>query len=218
MKTFVIGDVHGSYTQLCSLLKKIKLNLKHDRLVMLGDYIDRGPDSYRTLRRLIELQETFGKQRVILLRGNHEQMAIDYLQHGDSIFLYNGGKVTLADFSKNGDALANYLSFFKQLPTFFEDKQFIYVHGGIRHGVKLSKQDDQDLLWLREEFYLNPAVEDKTVIFGHTPTLNITGEPYPFFAPGRIGLDTGCVFGGRLSALELNKGVITVHQVRNRAA
>ena len=97
---------------------------------MLGDYIDRGPDSYRTLRRLIELQETFGKQRVILLRGNHEQMAIDYLQHGDSIFLYNGGKVTLADFSKNGDALANYLSFFKQLPTFFEDSYMYTAASG----------------------------------------------------------------------------------------
>lgn len=193
MKTFVIGDVHGSYDQLQNLLNKIRPNLRQDRLVMLGDYIDRGPDSYLTVRSLMELQNTFDSSHVALLRGNHEQMAIDFIQDGCSAFLWNGGEKTLKDFGRNGDDLANYISFFKTLPPYFEDEHFVYVHGGIRPGISLCQQAEEDLLWLREEFYLNPMTGEKTVIFGHTPTCNINGTWHPFITDGCIGIDTGCV-------------------------
>ncbi|EEG79116.1 metallophosphoesterase family protein [Dethiobacter alkaliphilus] len=219
MKTFVISDVHGFFKELESLLDVIELDLRCDRLVMLGDYIDRGPDSYLVVQKIMELEQKFGKDHVVLLRGNHEQMAINYCEGTGSSFFYNGGDETIHDFHRNGDNLVNYLDFFKSLRTYFEDEHFIYVHAGIRSGVRLAEQRDHDLLWIREEFYLNPVAEEKPVIFGHTSSLFITGLSQPFVYQGRIGIDTGCYFGGCLSAVELVEGELKkVHQVRAEAA
>ena len=219
MNTFVIGDVHGSFQQLASLLDVIKPNLKRDRLIMLGDYIDRGPNTYLTVKKVMSLQKTFGEKQVVLLRGNHEQMAIDYYQNGHHNFFFNGGDRTVKDFKRHNDDLGNYLEFFKSLPTYFEDEHFIYVHGGIRHGIKLSEQRESDLLWIREEFYMNQSGGQKTVIFGHTPTFTINGTYRPFVGTNCIGIDTGCVYGGYLSALQLNHGMLVdIYQVMKEAA
>lgn len=217
MITFVIGDVHGSFTEFQGLLDAIEPDLRRDRLIMLGDYIDRGPDSYLVVNKLIELEQTFGKDHVVLLRGNHEQMAINYCENGSRfIFLSNGGEATVYDFDNNCDELQNYVEFFKSLRTCFEDEHFIYVHGGIRPGIKLAYQSEQDLLWIREEFIMSSVIEEKTVVFGHTPTLSITGSSRPFVNNGRIGIDTGCIYGGCLSALEIVDGEVkNVHQVRS---
>ena len=221
MKTFVIGDIHGCFEQLQKLLKVINPDLKKDRLIMLGDYIDRGPNSYLTLQKVSNLQKKFGDQHVVLLRGNHEQMALDYLHNPtfSSNWRYNGGDSTLADFRKHGVDLANYEDFLQGLPCYFEDDHFVYVHGGIRQGIRLSQQKASDLLWLREEFFLNPASETKPVIFGHTPTRTITGAWKPFIRQNRIGIDTGCIYGGFLSAVVLEDGVIKdIRQVGNNSA
>ena len=219
MKTFVIGDVHGCSDQLEELLEVIRPDLTQDRLIMLGDYIDRGPQCHQALQTVIKLQRTFGREQVILLRGNHEQMAIDYLERNDCSYLNNGGGITLADFRKHGDSLANYLDFFKNLPTHFEDDHCIYVHAGIRPGISLAKQDDSDLLWIRSDFYGHPATESKTVVFGHTPTRNLNQTWQPYMNNGKIGIDTGCVYGGCLSAIEMENGQLTAtHQSAKIAA
>ncbi len=215
-KTFVIGDVHGCLEELDRLLTQIQPNLKQDRLVMLGDYIDRGPHSCQVVSKLMQLQQQFGKEHVVLLRGNHEQMAIDYYENGNSCFLYNGGQATLRSFVNNGEDLAHHIDFFQGLPLYFEDDHFIYVHGGIKHGCAMEEQIESDLLWIREEFFLTSQREEKTVIFGHTPTNTITGRYDPFFGHGRIGIDTACVYGGYLTALELERGqVIGVYKERS---
>lgn len=221
MKTYVIGDIHGCFAQFQKLLEVIKPDLRNDRLIMLGDYIDRGPNSYLTLRKIIHLQKEFGNQHVILLRGNHEQMAIDYLNTPTylSNWSWNGGASTLKDLQKHGDDLANYKDFLQGLPLYYEDEHFIYVHGGIRYGICLDEQKESDLLWLREEFYRNPASEKKPVIFGHTPTRTINGAWKPYIHRNRIGIDTGCVYEGFLSALELVEGEIkTIIQVGKKEA
>jgi serine/threonine protein phosphatase 1 len=92
MKTFVIGNVHGCCEELNNLLGKIEPDLKRDRLVMLGDYIDRGPDSCGVLHTIVKLQQDFGKEHVVLLRGNHEQMAVDFFPRGDTVFSGTEGK------------------------------------------------------------------------------------------------------------------------------
>lgn len=218
-KTFVIGDVHGCSSELDFLLCSIKPNLKKDRLVMLGDYIDRGPDSCGTVHRLMRLQKVFGKEHVVLLRGNHEQMAIDYYRNGSSSFLWNGGTETLKSFARNNEDLEEYIDFFEELPLYFEDEHFIYVHGGIRPGAALSEQTESDLLWLREEFIFSPERIFKPVIFGHTPTRWINGTWEPFISEDRIGVDTGCVYGGCLSAIELQEGkVVSIYKTGKAAA
>ncbi len=72
---------------------------------MLGDYIDRGPHSYRVIKPIMELQRVYGKEQVVLLRGNHEQRALNYFQNGDNNFLYNGGDITIKDFQLHQDDL-----------------------------------------------------------------------------------------------------------------
>lgn len=212
MRKFVIGDIHGSYMQLVDLLNKVNPNFYLDKIIFLGDYIDRGPNSYEVIQLLINLQKKYGKEHIVLLRGNHEQMAIDNINRGYSGFS-NGYDATVRDFIKNGDSVENYLEFFKSLQLYYEDESFIYVHGGIRPGVSMENQSKQDLLWIREEFFESSLTFEKPVIFGHTPTDYITGAWTPYIKKDRIGIDTGCVFGGYLTAIEIVNGNITkTHQ------
>lgn len=218
MKKFVIGDIHGSYRQLDNLLNKISPDLCKDKLIFLGDYIDRGPESYRVIKLLMSLQENFGKNHVVLLRGNHEQMAINNIYSGFR-GTSNGYSATLRDFEKNGEKIEDYLEFFSSLLLCHEDDNYIYVHGGIRPGISLDNQNKNDLLWIRGEFYNSPETFKKPVIFGHTPTVYLTGGWTPFIRKDRIGIDTGCVFDGHLTALEIvNGNIIEIHSSENLAA
>ncbi|MBM7616160.1 hypothetical protein JOC73_002736 [Alkaliphilus hydrothermalis] len=113
----------------------------------------------------------------------------------------------------------NYVEFFNSLPLYYEDESFIYVHGGIRPGVSMQHQVEDDLLWIREEFFYSPKTFEKPVIFGHTPTKYITGSWAPYIKKDRIGIDTGVVFGGSLTAIEISHGEITeIYQVAKLVA
>jgi len=218
MKKFVIGDIHGNYKELNELLSKINPDYHNYELIFLGDYIDRGPDSYHVIKLLIALQKKYGKDHIILLRGNHEQMAINNINSG-CIDCHNGYDATYKNFIRNKDSVTNYLDFFNNLPLYYEDDNFIYVHGGIRPGISLKKQKDIDLLWIREEFYKSTTKFNKTVIFGHTPTKCINSKWEPYIKSDRIGIDTGLVFGGHLTSLEIENGkLIKIHQTANTAA
>ena len=216
MKTFAIGDIHGCYEEFEKLLGDIGIDFSTDKLIMLGDYIDRGDKSYEVIKKVQSLKEKYGKDKVIVLKGNHEQMAIDYFESGRTSYLHNGGGVTIESFQRNGDNLEEYVDCFKELANYYEDENYIYVHGGVKPGVNLNKQKEEDLLWIREEFFLNSHANDKPVIFGHTPTYYINGDYFPVNINRNIAIDTACYFGGRLSALEIEEGkVIEIHQVKN---
>lgn len=218
MRKFVIGDIHGNYKELNELLSKINPDFNNDELIFLGDYIDRGPDSYHVIQLLITLQKRYGKNHIILLRGNHEQMAINNINCG-CIDYDNGYDATYRDFTRNNDSIENYLELFNSLPLYYEDDNFIYVHGGIRPGISLKKQKDIDLLWIREEFYESTTNFNKIVIFGHTPTFYINNKWDPYIKSDRIGIDTGLVFGGHLTSLEIENGnIIKIHQTAKLAA
>lgn len=209
MRTLVIGDIHGCLDELLDLLEQAGPNLTTDRLVLLGDYIDRGPCSYEVVQLLRRLRERHGRDHVVMLRGNHEQMAIDYLEHGDHAWHRNGSHSTEMSLEANGASLAGLVRFFKTLPLWHEDEHFIYVHAGLRPGVKPGGQSEDDLLWIREDFYRRPWDFGKRVVFGHTPVSYIRGGDDPIFWPNMIALDTGCVNGGALSALEIEADRIT---------
>ena len=219
MRKFVIGDIHGSYSQLVDLLDSINPDLSQDKLIFLGDFIDRGPNSYKVIKLLMNLQDKFGSDHVVLLRGNHEQMAINNINRGYNGYYNNGYDSTVRDFIKNGDSIDKYLEFLISLPLYHEDESFIYVHGGIRPGVSMENQFEDDLLWIREEFFKSPMTFEKTVIFGHTPTEGLTGSWTPYIKKDRIGIDTGCVYNGHLTALEIvDSEVVQFHQIGNIAA
>lgn len=202
----IIGDIHGCLASLDALLAK--LEPFRDRIhVFLGDYIDRGPDSYGVIERLIE----FGSRaECVFLRGNHEQMALDaFLEGGDESWRHwtmNGGRTTIDSYTRAGtDMLESqgHLDFMLGTDFYYETPDFLCVHGGINPYMSvaenLTQVDPYEFLWERR--HINTVAPDweKTVIFGHTPMATVRMER------NMIGLDTGCVFPdrgfGHLSAL-----------------
>jgi len=198
-RIFAFGDIHGCLKELQALMKRVPCE-PEDLLVFLGDYIDRGPDSRGVIDYLIDLGTQFPSS--VFLKGNHEAMFLDYLAGRDRInFLFNGGGKTLQNYME-GDSLRvprTHMDFFNRLEPFFETKNFIFVHAGLRHGNPLDQQREEDLLWIREEFIETDYDWGKTVVFGHTP------QPEPRLTPNKIGLDTGAVYGHSLSCCEVRQ-------------
>ncbi|MGB7949374.1 MAG: metallophosphoesterase family protein [Candidatus Binatia bacterium] len=205
----MIGDIHGCLDELAYLIEGLPLE-PGDRLVFLGDYVDRGPDSRGVLTYILDLQKR-DELELICLKGNHEDMFMAYLglpgQHGD-MFLYNGGLATLSSYGVNPRQLssddilaqiaAEHIEFLKSLKRYFVIESFIFVHAGIHPLKPLEKQTDSDLLWIRNEFISHPHRLPYTVVFGHTPRNSVL-----FDLPYKIGLDTGLVYGNKLSCLEI---------------
>lgn len=211
MRTIVIGDVHGCYNELKELILTLETegeyNKETDKLVFLGDYIDRGENSRKVIEFIRNLQKNNNK--VIALMGNHEDMLIDYLNMADNSWVWNGHTNTLDSYKGFEKQFDDDVEWIKNLPLYHEDKYFIYVHAGIDPYKSMKKQDKNTLLWVREPFIYNEKEYRKQVIFGHTPTANISMEwkPVRTFA-NNIDIDTGCVYGGALTALIIDNDKI----------
>ncbi len=214
MRCYVVGDIHGCLDELAGLLEALPL-APADRLIFLGDYIDRGADSKGVVSYLIEWEKK-GQQEMIFLKGNHEDMFLSYLglggRHGE-MFLFNGGGATLASYGvsprdvNRGDILPlippGHLEFFQRLKAYYLLEPYLCVHAGIHPSRALGQQVEEELFWIRDEFVLNPHPLPYTVLFGHTPQREVF-----FHLPYKIGLDTGLVYGNRLSCLEVNEKVL----------
>jgi serine/threonine protein phosphatase 1 len=199
---FAIGDIHGCHRQLLDLLARIPIDWSRDRLVFMGDYIDRGPDSFEVVDHLIGLKACHPE--TVFLKGNHEQMLSDYLSGRDRMtYLYNGGQQTLDSYLKHAGANPAYpippehLRFFEELRLYFETDDYIFVHAGLRRDVPLARQGADDLLWIREKFIHSDHRFGKRVVFGHTPF------DEPLVEPNKIGIDTGAVYGNKLTCVQL---------------
>jgi serine/threonine protein phosphatase 1 len=185
-RIFAIGDIHGCYDPLVKLLERIPIDWPRDRLVFMGDYIDRGLQSFEVVEYLIELQERH--PGTVFLKGNHEQMLEDYLSGKDRMtYLYNGGQ----------QIPPAHLRFFGSLRLMFETEDYIFVHAGLRQNVVPEKQSPEDLLWIRDSFINSRHSFGKRVVFGHTPFEE------PRVEPNKIGIDTGAVFGNKLTCVQL---------------
>jgi len=206
MSLFAIGDVHGCPDELEVLLDHLAPTAD-DTLVFLGDYVDRGTGVRAVVDRLVRLKDEYPS--TIFLRGNHEDMLLHYLgfegRHGDA-YLANGGPATLTSYdvprgARGADAAARFpedhLAFLRTLALRHVSDGYVFVHAGIRPGRALDEQADEDLLWIREEFFLHRHDLPYVVVFGHTPQREARIE-----LPFRIGLDTGLVYGNKLSCLD----------------
>ena len=217
MRTVVIGDIHGCADKLNELIEKLGEDFSQTKLIFTGDYIDRGTDSFEVLETVKSLQSIFTDKQIILLRGNHEDMAIDYIRNGDSGTMCNGGYATKASLELHEKCFADYLDFFESLPLKYEDEYFIYCHAGINPNKPLHLQSKKDLMRIRNEFIKNASGLDKKVIFGHTPTIMQNGKTTPIFMDDKIAIDTGCFFTGVLTALVLenDKVIATVQTTKD---
>lgn len=196
-----IGDIHGMLDKLDLLLTELLPTLPEDtHLIFVGDYVDRGPNSREVIDRLMRLKVE--RPDTVILMGNHERMTIDAHDGGDMVlWLNNGGEETLKSYglteSEVDQLPAEHIDFMRSLDLMYEIDGYIFVHAGLRPGVPVHKQNEHDLLWIREPFYLAEPTWEGTVVFGHTPF------PSPFRRPGMIGIDTGAVYNNKLCCLEL---------------
>jgi len=209
MSLWVIGDIHGCLRPLKNLIDKITPE-PEDKVIFLGDYIDRGPDSKGVIDFLIELSK---KTQCVFLRGNHEQMLLDVIDNNDDIFLWNmnGAMATLRSYGSMIELETNseHMEFFRNTKYYHTEENYLFVHGGVRPNIPLDRQDERDIIWIREEFITKRHNLEYTVIFGHTPFENV------YFGEDKIGIDTGCVYGGKLTALEVNNRRIIQEECKN---
>ena len=216
-RLFAIGDIHGCARELEILLAGLPL-AAGDTVVCVGDYIDRGPASRQVVDLLLALRGREGI-RTVFLKGNHEDMCLSYIGRrggwGEAWHL-NGGTATLRSYGIEprtpGDEVAGrlppgHLEFLEALLPFFVADPYLLVHAGVRPGRALVDQEVEDLFWIREEFILMPHSLPQTIVFGHTPQREVLVD-----VPSKIGIDTGCVYGGALTALELRDQLL--YQVR----
>ena len=196
-----VGDIHGRADLLRKLLRDVLPTLPEaTRLVFLGDYIDRGPESAQVVEALIELGSM--EPRPVFLLGNHERMLLDaWRGYRPRLFFNNGGYETMQSY---GLAISEieflpswHLEFFRKLPLYWQSREYIFVHAGLCPGIPLEDQQERDLIWIREEFFNTDHDFGKVVVFGHTPF------PKPLVKSNLIGIDTGAVYGKSLTCLKL---------------
>jgi serine/threonine protein phosphatase 1 len=211
-RILAVGDIHGCNHQLNLLLDRIGIDPREDTLIFLGDYLDRGPDARGVIDTLLDLKQKC--QNLICLQGNHESMFLNYYLRGqdEELFLFNSGRCTLDSYGITlADARAgigypeHHLDFLVSLPLFHETEEFLFVHAGLRPGIPIAQQSPEDLLWIRSEFIDSRWNFGKTIVFGHTPLHE------PLLKRKKIGIDTGAVYGGRLTCIELPAR--TIYQV-----
>jgi len=217
MATYVIGDVHGRVEQLKQLARDVPWDLDTDKIVFLGDLIDRGDGIPEVVDEVIRLKER--NPNVLALRGNHEQMLLDCLEYGDLGWLLpeNGGQATIAQYGCPLSTLHDvedikiprrHLEFFASMPLFHEDDLAIYVHAGLVEGVPLAETDDDLLLWSRD-FAFYTRYQGKLCFFGHTPTRYLPREGRRheddiFMMADCVGMDTGCESDCPLSCIRVD--------------
>ena len=201
-KTFIIGDIHGCLDMLKMLMDKIAWSPDRDRLIFLGDYIDRGDNPKGVVDYIMGLMEQ--SSLVECLKGNHEAMLLDFLTGRDRfMFIINGGWKTLESYGtyeSDEDTAAisdDHRTFYESLKLYIELEDYYVVHAGFKPGLALEKQTEDEMLWIRKSFVSSEFDFGKKIIFGHTPFKE------PLVMANKIGLDTGAVYGNRLTCLEL---------------
>lgn len=215
-----IGDVHGC----ASLLEKMLETTQHmSKLIFVGDYIDRGPDSAAVLRQLFALSLS-EPSRVICLMGNHEDMLLRFMDNPEDEgprWLRHGGVETLKSFGVTGTndlrqlrndlaaAMGNdLLLWLKGLPAMWQSGNVAVVHAGADPLRIMSEQDPQTLIWGHAAFQAQPRVDGIWVVHGHTIV------PSPHVKNRQIAIDTGAYKTGILSAAEINIGAVSIHRVK----
>ncbi|MEP9385903.1 metallophosphoesterase [Mesorhizobium sp. KR9-304] len=226
---YAIGDVHGRLDLLAEMHAQIVADIMRVRpsdwrIVHLGDYVDRGPESKGVLEFLV--RQTAADARILSLAGNHDIGFLDFLARPDpdGLFARYGGVQTawsygimldpgaLRGFAVSSRALAaavpaSHKDFLRALKFSVSLGDFFFCHAGIRPGVALDAQDPLDLIWIRGDFHRHEELHPKVVVHGHTPVSE------PEICANRVNVDTGAFASGRLTALVIDgaeKRLLTV--------
>ncbi len=202
MLTFAIGDIHGCRDLLVDLLSQIgrSAGVEPHRIVCLGDYVDRGPDSAGVIALLRARQRHLADGELICLKGNHEDLllAARLRPEGEPLWIRNGGQETLTSYgaASASELPPDVLEWLAACPTSFEDDLRVFVHAGLDPARDRADQRDEDRLWIRGTFLDADHDFGRYVVHGHT---RLRGGS-PDIRRTRVNLDTGAVYGGRLTA------------------
>ena len=217
----VISDIHGHYEEFEQLLNNWN---KQDKLIILGDLIDRGPNSLRVIDKVMALKEIYG-ELVTFIKGNHEDMLLNYLQNPiekRENYYINGGKETMQNFlaplsslliDSNEDevnyVLSHYqsqLQFLSEAPLYQIIGDILFTHAGFNSQFDtLEQTTERDFIWIRKH-YLTTNQTPFINVFGHTPTKYIHDSNDIWISDDKryIAIDGGCYMSGQLNAVLLN--------------
>jgi len=237
---YAIGDVHGRMDLLSPLVHDIATDVaatnpvERPLLILLGDYVDRGPESRQVVDLILRLEaDSFFE--VAPLKGNHEEALLQFLDEPEfaPTWVEHGGGATLTSYGVQPaaaraapeawvavrDAFDNALPlahrrFYEQLQLVRVVGDYAFVHAGVRPGVPLEEQTERDLLWIRYDFLDDRGPFGKVIVHGHTPT------DEPQMLKHRLGVDTGAYATGVLSAVRLygEEQRVIQSKVQRRAA
>jgi serine/threonine protein phosphatase 1 len=215
-RLFAISDIHGCFKPFYELVIN-RINLKKsDRLILLGDYIDRGEQSREVVDFIMDLKKN--GFNITPLTGNHEVMLVDSYNDPKMLplWLMNNGITTLLSFNINdiSEMEDKYLSFFTHMEHYVSAGNFLFVHAGFNDLITDPFSDRYHMIWECSASYNNPLLSGKTIIHGHRPKRLDFVRKQISNKSGVIPIDTGCVYEkemgyGFLSALEVNTMELT---------
>jgi len=219
MRLYAIGDVHGCRDLLKRMHAAIEDEIARDRpgdwrIIHLGDYCDRGPDTKGVIDFIVARQAA--DARIISLRGNHDDGMLNFLTAGGEwrIFTHNGGETTAASYGVRADFATPWMleasrdalnaampaahrAFLEALQYQVSFGDFMFCHAGVRPGVPLDRQDRHDLMWIRNEFHDHGGLYARVIVHGHTPVAAVD------IRHNRVNLDTRAFASGMLSAIAI---------------
>ena len=219
-RAYAIGDVHGRLDLLDRMLEMIEADIaarprRRNFIILLGDLIDRGPDSARVVERLRTYRPDGAK--MIFLAGNHEEVMLRIVQGEEGVlpsWLKFGGAECLESYGVDSEALKKldegtalervkaavpraHVDFLAGFGDTFSFGDYLFVHAGIRPGLPLEEQHVKDLRWIREPFLGDSKEHGFVVVHGHTICDAVEERA------NRIGIDTGAYMSGRLTAIAI---------------
>jgi serine/threonine protein phosphatase 1 len=226
-RVYAVGDIHGRADLLIRLLEQLRADVAgggfegRPILIFLGDYIDRGFQSKDVINVL--LGDTLSPFETYFLKGNHEAAMLQFLgdpgigprwaEYGGAETLVSYGvqppraRTNIEEWAQASDELhkalpMEHLHFLQNLDLSVRIGDYVFVHAGVRPGVPLDQQTEQDLLWIREEFLGDRRLLEAVVVHGHTPV------PQPYQDGRRIGIDTGAYLSGALTAARFEHDMV----------
>lgn len=236
IRIYAIGDIHGRFDLLQEMHRKIGKDLARRqpadwRVIHLGDYVDRGPQSRDVIEFLLERQNLHGPDRIVALVGNHDQGFLDFMEstEGEMLFARFGGDTTAASYGVDADFTSpatrqkarddlryavppSHLAFLGSLSRAIDFGDFFFCHAGIRPGLALDAQDPTDLIWIRDEFLDDERLHEKVVVHGHTPV------SVAEIRRNRVNLDTRAYATGRMMALVIEEAEKDLIEIRGSPA
>lgn len=239
-RTYAIGDIHGHIDKLKELHNWIaedqRRNGEGGVIVHVGDLVDRGPDSAGVVDWLMTGMAA-GKPWVVL-KGNHDRLMTNYIEDRSKrdfclrveltwLDAPLGGLATLESYGieikEGGDpdelhqravvaVPAAHVRFLEELPVMHQSSGALFVHAGIRPGIPFADQTEDDLVWIRREFHQDQRDHGAIIVHGHTPVDQATHYR------NRVNIDTGVAYGGPLSAIVIEDGVVWDLRADHRVA